>query len=137
MLKSGRNCFWRKTLSLTRPKQSAKKKKWPQKYLACLEHHVHLVKQARLKLKQENQHQVSHRTNQVMDAEINAAAEHHVEAKKAFISKIEEDHHQENVLKVAIDPDQESEAEETATDVETRIRGPVQQLTRSAKTVIR
>jgi hypothetical protein len=102
-----------------------------------LEHHVRLAKQARYKLKLETQHQVSHCTNQVVDAEINAAAKHHVEAKEAFISKIEEDHHQENGLKVAIDPDQETEAEETATDVETCIRGPVQQSTRSARIVRR
>ncbi len=73
-----------------------------------------------------------------MDAEINEAAEHHVEAEEAsIISKIEEDHHHENDLKVAINPDQETEAEETATDVETRIRGPVQQSTRSARIVRR
>ncbi len=73
-----------------------------------------------------------------MDADSNAAAAHHVEVEEASInSKIEEDHHQENVLKVAIDPDQESEVEETATDVETHIRGPVQQSTRSARIVRR
>ena len=137
MSKSERNCFWRKTLSLTRPKQSAKKKKRPQKHLTCLEHHVPLAKQARHKLKLEIQHQVSHHTNQVVDAEINEAAEHHVEAEEAFSNAIEEDHHQVNVPKVEIDPDQESEAEETATDVETRIRGPVQQSTRSARIVRR
>ena len=135
--KSGKNCFWRKTLSSTWPKQSAKKKKRPQKHLAFSEHHVRLAKQARYKLKLETQHQVSHCTNQVVDAEINAAAKHHVEAKEAFISKIEEDHHQENGLKVAIDPDQETEAEEAATGVETRTRGPVQQSTRSARIVRR
>jgi hypothetical protein len=80
---------------------------------------------------------VSHPTNQAVDADSIEATEHHVEAEEAFISKIEEDHRQENVLKVAIDPDQETEAEENATDVETRIRGPIQQSTRSAKTVRR
>jgi hypothetical protein len=70
--------------------------------------------------------------------ESNAAAEHHVEVKEAsIINKIEEDHHQENAPKVVIDPDQETEAEETATDVETRIRGPVPQSTRSARIVRR
>ena len=135
--KSERNCFWRKTLSSTRPKQSAKRKKRPQKGLACLEHHVRLAKQAHHKLKLQTLHQVSHRTNQVVDADSNAAAAHHVEAEEAFTSKIEEDHHQENVLKVAIDPDQESEVEETATDAVTHIRGPVQQSTRSARIVRR
>jgi hypothetical protein len=72
-----------------------------------------------------------------VDADSNAAAAHHVEAEEAFSNAIEEDHHHEIVQKVATDPDQESEVEETATDVETHIRGPVQQSTRSARTVRR
>jgi hypothetical protein len=73
-----------------------------------------------------------------VDADSNAAAAHHAEVEEAsIISKIEEDHHHETVQKVAIDPDQESEVEETATDAVTHIRGPVQQLTRSARTVRR
>ena len=128
MSKSGKNCFWRKTLSSTRPKRSAKKKKRQQKHLACLEHHVPLAKQPR---------QVSHRTNQVVDADSNAAAAHHLEVEEASSNKIEDDHHHENVLNIATDPDQETEAEKTATDVETRIRGPAPQSTRSAKTVRR
>jgi hypothetical protein len=122
---------------LTRPKQSAKKKKRPQKRLACLEQFVRLAKQAHLKLKQENWHQVCHRTNQVVDVEINAAAAHHVEVEEASSNKIENDHNHENVLHIAIDPDQEKEMAETATDVETRIKGPVPRLTRSARTVRR
>jgi hypothetical protein len=103
-----------------------------------LEQTVRLAKQAHLRLKQATQHQVSHRTNQVVDADSNAAAAHHAEVEEAsIISKSEEDHHHENVLKVAIDPDQETEAEEAATGVETRIRGPVQQSTRSARIVRR
>ena len=72
-----------------------------------------------------------------MDADSNAAAAHHVEVEEASSNKTEDDHHHENVLNIATDPDQETEAEETATDVETRIKGPVPRSTRSARTVRR
>jgi hypothetical protein len=48
----------------------------------------HPAKQAHLKLKQESQHQESHRTNQVVEADTVEATEHHIEAEEAFISKI-------------------------------------------------
>jgi hypothetical protein len=73
-----------------------------------------------------------------MDADINAATEHLVVVEEASINnKIKEDHHHKNVLNIAINPDQEKEMAETATDVETRIKGCVQQLIRSARTVRR
>jgi hypothetical protein len=128
--------LWRKALRWIRPKQSTKKKKRLQKCLACLEQTVRLAKQARLKQKSQNQE--SHHTNQVMEADSIIAVKHHMEVEDATINnKIKEDHHQEKVLKVPINPDQETEAEETATDVEIRIKGPVPRLIRSAKTVRR